>query len=290
MTRLTTCVDAEAVAVRAAEEITRQLNLALEQRGVAHLALSGGTTPARTYELLAGSPVEWQRTDVWFADERCVGPEDDESNYRLAAESLLATRRRAARAGPPHGGRARAGARAQTLRRGARERMLPIDDEGCRCSTWSSSGSVPTATSPRCSRARARSTRPRRRSASACEDSPKPPPERITLSLQMLRVARCCVLLATGAAKADAVDAMLGEPSRHVPASLLRRERLTVIADDSASPAPAEGMSETSGAGAPTVDPRRPGSRAIRCPSPSPHRAPIRPSRSSMAHARARSR
>ena len=73
------------------------------------------------------------------------------------------------------------------------------------------------------------------------EDSPKPPPERITLSLQMLRVARCCVLLATGAAKADAVDAMLGEPSRHVPASLLLRERLTVIADDPASPAPAKG-------------------------------------------------
>ena len=57
----------------------------------------------------------------------------------------------------------------------------------------------------------------------------------------MLRVARCCVLLATGAGKADAVDAMLGDPSRHVPASLLARERLTVIADDSAAPAPIKG-------------------------------------------------
>jgi 6-phosphogluconolactonase/glucosamine-6-phosphate isomerase/deaminase len=44
------------------------------------------------------------------------------------------------------------------------------------------------------------------------------------------------VLLATGASKADAVGAMLAEPSRHVPASLLRRERLTVIADDAAAP------------------------------------------------------
>ena len=44
------------------------------------------------------------------------------------------------------------------------------------------------------------------------------------------------MLLATGASKADAVDAMLGEPSRHVPASLLRRERLTVIVDDAAAP------------------------------------------------------
>ncbi len=67
-------------------------------------------------------------------------------------------------------------------------------------------------------------------------DSPKPPPERITLSLAVLRAARGCLLLATGSSKADAVDAMLGPPSNHVPASLLRRERLTVIVDDAAAP------------------------------------------------------
>ena len=72
-------------------------------------------------------------------------------------------------------------------------------------------------------------------------DSPKPPPERITLSLAVLRAARCCLLLATGAAKADAVSAMLAEPSRRVPASLLTRARLTVIVDDAASPAPIHG-------------------------------------------------
>jgi 6-phosphogluconolactonase len=69
-------------------------------------------------------------------------------------------------------------------------------------------------------------------------DSPKPPPERITLTLPVLRAAHRCVLLATGAGKADAVDAMLAEPSHHVPASLLRRGRLSVIVDDAASPEP----------------------------------------------------
>jgi 6-phosphogluconolactonase len=69
-------------------------------------------------------------------------------------------------------------------------------------------------------------------------DSPKPPPGRITLSLAVLRAARRCVLLTTGAGKADAVSAMLAEPTRHVPASLLRRERLIAIVDDAASPAP----------------------------------------------------
>ena len=41
-------------------------------------------TPARAYELLAQELEDWQDVLVWFADERCVGPEDDESNYKLA--------------------------------------------------------------------------------------------------------------------------------------------------------------------------------------------------------------
>jgi 6-phosphogluconolactonase len=69
-------------------------------------------------------------------------------------------------------------------------------------------------------------------------NSPKPPPERITLSLGVLRAARRCVLPATGAGKRDAVQGALGATTPHVPASLLRRERLTMILDDAASPPP----------------------------------------------------
>src|ERR1700678_2181093 len=89
MTRITTNAYPEATAERAAVEIARALQSAREQRGVAHLALSGGSTPARTYELLAGALEDWDGVEIWFADERCVGPEDAESNYRLAAERLL---------------------------------------------------------------------------------------------------------------------------------------------------------------------------------------------------------
>ena len=73
-------------------------------------------------------------------------------------------------------------------------------------------------------------------------------PERITLSLAVLRAARRCLLLATGAGKADAIAAMLAEPTHHVPASLLVRERLTVIVDDAASPPPGHRLEAAPGA------------------------------------------
>ncbi len=91
MTSLTTCVDAEAAANRAAAEIARRLQSARRERGGAHLALSGGSTPARTYELLASELERWEGIELWFADERCLLPDDEESNYRLAKETLLAS-------------------------------------------------------------------------------------------------------------------------------------------------------------------------------------------------------
>ena len=89
MTRLTTCPDAETVAQRAAAHVIAAIADATSQRGVAHVALSGGTTPGRTYELLGARASELGGLEVWFADERCVGPEDEESNFKLASETLL---------------------------------------------------------------------------------------------------------------------------------------------------------------------------------------------------------
>ena len=89
MTSLTTCADAEAASQRAAVEIARRLQSARRERGAAHLALSGGSTPARTYELLGPELASWQGIELWFADERCVGPQDEQSNYRLAQQTLL---------------------------------------------------------------------------------------------------------------------------------------------------------------------------------------------------------
>jgi 6-phosphogluconolactonase len=236
VTRLTTCADAEAVAVRAAEEIRRLLAGAREQRGLAHVALSGGTTPTRTYELLGSAPQALGDVEIWFADERCVGPKDDESNYRLVAETLLEpagiagsrVHRMRGELGPHEGARRYAeelGGRFGSPRPGPPPALdvivLGIGPDGHVASLFPDSPALDAGEESLCL---------------GVTDSPKPPPERITLALSVLRAARRCVLLATGESKREALRAMLGEPSRRVPASLLARARLTVIADDAAMP------------------------------------------------------
>jgi 6-phosphogluconolactonase len=240
VTRLTTLPDAEAVAIRAAAEIARELDSAREQRGVAHLALSGGTTPARTYELLVEALPGWEEIEVWFADERCVEPDDKQSNYRMAAETLLGpaglpperVHRMEGELSPDEGAERYAKTLAERLPGGDRRPPTPpvldvvvlgIGPDGHIASLFPGAPTLDAGEQAVCLPVR---------------DSPKPPPERITLSLAVLRAARRCTLLATGAGKADAVSAMLGEPSRHVPASLLVRGRLTAIVDDAASPPP----------------------------------------------------
>jgi 6-phosphogluconolactonase len=55
------------------------------------IALSGGSTPKRVHQLLASTPgVRWEHLHVYWGDERAVPPHDEQSNYRMAQESLLA--------------------------------------------------------------------------------------------------------------------------------------------------------------------------------------------------------
>lgn len=53
------------------------------------IVLTGGSTPRRAYELAAALEPDWGRVTLWWGDERCVPPDNELSNYRLAAESLL---------------------------------------------------------------------------------------------------------------------------------------------------------------------------------------------------------
>jgi 6-phosphogluconolactonase len=65
-------------------------------------------------------------------------------------------------------------------------------------------------------------------------DSPKPPPERVTMTMDYLNRSGRILLLVAGAGKAEALAQVLAGPDRAVPASLLARDRLTVIADEAA--------------------------------------------------------
>lgn len=85
--------DQESLGSGAARLFVRQAGLALKARGRFSVALSGGHTSRRTYELLGQSPfrdqVAWSQTHVFWSDERCVPPEDPRSNARIARLLLL---------------------------------------------------------------------------------------------------------------------------------------------------------------------------------------------------------
>jgi 6-phosphogluconolactonase len=63
--------------------------LAAAVRAGGQIALTGGSAPVPAYERLASMDLDWTRCDLWFGDERCVPPDDERSNYRLARSSLL---------------------------------------------------------------------------------------------------------------------------------------------------------------------------------------------------------
>jgi 6-phosphogluconolactonase len=85
--------DLESLSRAAATLLVEQANLAVAARGRFSVALAGGATPRRTYELLAVSPLKdqapWDRVHVFWGDERCVPLTDPRSNARLAKEAWL---------------------------------------------------------------------------------------------------------------------------------------------------------------------------------------------------------
>jgi 6-phosphogluconolactonase len=85
--------DAAAVAQALADYFVAAGERAIAERGRFTVALSGGNTPRAAYELLAADPlranVSWSDVFIYFGDERCVPPDDERSNYRMAREAFL---------------------------------------------------------------------------------------------------------------------------------------------------------------------------------------------------------
>jgi 6-phosphogluconolactonase len=195
---------AEDVAAAAATDIAEALH-----DGARSLVLAGGTTPQRCYEILSGMDVEWGRVSVLFGDERCVPPDHPDSNYRMARHALLdrvapaTVYRMPAELGPDEG----AGLYAHVVASVAPLDVvvLGVGEDGHTASLFpghpalNASGLV-----------------------IGIRDSPKPPPKRVTLTLNALQSARRVIILATGAGKADAVARA---KRREVPSGMIAGAR-----------------------------------------------------------------
>jgi 6-phosphogluconolactonase len=191
------------------------------------VALAGGSTPRAAYALAAADPAAWGSAVVWFGDERCVAPNDDRSNFRLARETLLeplaaadvkpAVHRMQGELGP----HAAADAYEVELR-GAAESAAPLDlvllgigPDGHTLSLFPDQATLSE----------------RSRWVVGVEQAGHEPfVPRVSLTFAALESVGRVVFLIAGAEKADAVAAAFGPDARpvpHVPASMV-----TEFADD----------------------------------------------------------
>jgi 6-phosphogluconolactonase len=192
-------VDSEALTREATAWLARALREALAARPRVSFALSGGSTPVPIYRALAGlTDIAWARVDFYFADERCVPPEHPDSNYRLAREAMLAPLNAAdAQVFRMEGERTDRDAAARDY-----EARLPpvldvvllgLGEDGHTASLFPGHPALEERT----------------RRVLAIANSPKPPPERLTLTLPALLSARAVLGVTAGAGKRDAVRRML---------------------------------------------------------------------------------
>jgi len=179
---------AEEVAQTAAAEIAQAL-----RGGAESLVLAGGTTPARCYEVLSTLDVEWGRVAILFGDERCVPPDHPDSNYRMAKETLLdrvapaTVYRIPAELGPEQGAEAYAEVVGDVAPLDFV--LLGVGEDGHIASLFPGHPVLEASGL-----------------TAGIRYSPKPPLERVTLTLEVIRDARQVLILATGEGKAEAVS------------------------------------------------------------------------------------
>src|SRR5579884_628732 len=204
------------IAVAADEEEAARLvaeRLAKQARAGGSVVLTGGSTPRRAYELAARLAPDWSRIELWWGDERCVPPEDEDSNFGMAKAALLdrleggpagVHRMRGElgrEAGAEEYGRELAGVGAFDLV------LLGLGPDGHIASLFPGFPTLDVTD----------------RDVLGSEAGHEPYVDRISLTLPRLCATRELLFLVAGEDKADAVArALAGEPSHRTPGSLAR--------------------------------------------------------------------
>jgi 6-phosphogluconolactonase len=198
---------------------------ALAAHGRFVVVLAGGSIMRPMHEAVAAraGEIDWSRVDVWFGDERCVPPDDAESNYKQAHDSLLArvpiaperVHRMRGELAPDDAARdydaAVAGVRFDLT-------FLGMGPDGHTASLFPGTPAL----DERVAR------------AVAVYAPQKPPPWRVTLSAPVLSSSLEVVVLVTSADKADAVARAFGPPGA-VPIQLVQPPRIVWLIDRAAA-------------------------------------------------------
>jgi 6-phosphogluconolactonase len=212
--------DAEAVASLVADE------LVAAARSGSSIALTGGESPGRAYELAAEREPDWSGATLWWGDERAVPPGDERSNYRLADEQLIRSLTAQPAANRIEGelGAPAAADKYDSLLEGAQLDLvlLGIGPDGHAASLFPNQPTL----------------EERSRRAIPAEAKLEPFVDRVTMTLPVLCSAPEVLFLVTGESKAEAVERAFGQPpSSGTPSSLIRSAegRTRVVADAAAA-------------------------------------------------------
>ena len=226
-----TLLGVELILLDSAEEAASAVadELAAAGRAGLSIVLTGGQSPGRAYELAAEREPDWSRAALWWGDERCVPPDDERSNFRLAREKLLdnvAAQPREVHRIRGEGGAEAAAAEYDNELEGASLDLvlLGIGPDGHTASLFPGQPTL----------------EERGRRAIPAEAKLEPFVERVTLTLPVLCSAPEVLFLVTGEGKAEAVERAFGRPpSAEAPSSLIRSAagRTRVIADTAAAAA-----------------------------------------------------